>query len=80
MAIYGTVVLEDSEITFTCDENCVAHWTIRDTFLKTEESKHGPQKDFLAALAIAVHNDGEPDFNKDYPAAESIQGNIRWIP
>ena len=46
-------------------------------------SKTCPQEAFLKALAIAVHNDGMPDYNKDYPDAESVQPNnpdFRWIP
>jgi hypothetical protein len=42
-----------------------------------------PQAAFLKALAIAVHNDGMPDHEIDYPDAESVQpkdARYRWIP
>jgi hypothetical protein len=41
------------------------------------------QVPFLKALAISVHNDGMPDYNVDYPDAESVQPaieSLRWIP
>lgn len=38
------------------------------------------QTAFFKALAIAVHPDGTPDAEKDYPEAESAMGSIRWIP
>ena len=46
----------------------------------SEQFRDIPQDKFFKALAIAVHNDGMPDAEKDYPDAESIMGKIRWIP
>jgi hypothetical protein len=78
--IYGTIVLVDIAIQFTCIANQLASVQIMNTFTGELESYTCPQADFLAALSIAVHNDGEPDYRKDYPAAESAMRTIRWIP
>ena len=78
--IYGTIVLVDIAIQFTCIANQLASVQIMNTFTGASESYTCPQADFLAALSIAVHNDGEPDYQKDYPAAESAMRTIRWIP
>jgi len=86
--IAGTIVLEDVALTFTCrtivatdgSERLVATYTVTDLPTGETETLEVPQADFLAALAIALHNDGTPDWQKDYPAAETVMGNIRWIP
>ena len=79
--IAGNIILEDTQINFTVDyiTNTVS-FTVSDTLLGRSESKVVPQDKFFKALAIAVHNDGMPDYNLDYPDAESIMGEIRWIP
>ncbi len=80
--ISGTIVLENITIDFECVDG-IATATIIEQGLKegaTHEYIKCPQYDFLAALAIAVHNDGLPNMDKDYPLAEAIQKKIRWIP
>ena len=84
--IAGTIVLEDLVLNFSqaVSKDLVAEleieFTITDTRTGNFEKKVVPQANFFKALSIAVHNDGEPDFNKDYPDAESVMGDIRWIP
>ena len=78
--IAGTIVLEDVSLSFTINAGLMAYWTVCDSFTGKVESHSAPQDKFLKALAIAMHNDGMPDYVKDYPDAESIMGEIRWIP
>ena len=81
--IWGEINLEDIKIDFAVDHtnNTVMYkvWEWSEKGLK-EETFTVPQAKFFKALAIAVHNDGMPDAEKDYPDAESIMGEIRWIP
>lgn len=79
--IYGNIRLEDTIIDFTVNysDNTV-HYSVVDILAGERESFIVPQDKFFKALAIAVHNDGTPDYEKDYPDAESIMGKIRWIP
>lgn len=82
MTISGKVVLEDLTITFECVDG-LAHFIVDEQEpdgTKRSEKLQRPQAEFLAALAIAVHNDGTPEWENDYPAAERCQGAIRWIP
>lgn len=88
--IAGTIVLEDHTITFSqvpAPGSCVIgehtshiEFVVFDTVEQQLERRVVPQDKFFKALSIAVHNDGAPDYNKDYPDAESIMGDIRWIP
>jgi hypothetical protein len=80
MSIQGSVILEDTTISFLAnyDGECVVH--ISDTLTGEHEHMIVPSEKFFKALAIAVHSDGMPDYNVDYEDAESIQGKIRWIP
>ena len=82
MAICGSIILEDVVITFnqTQDENLTIEFVVVDTHTGRQERRVAPQAAFLSALAIAVHNDGTPDYRVDYPAAESVMGDTRWIP
>jgi hypothetical protein len=84
MMIAGTVNLEDVTINFLIDGDNLAHVAVSQL-----EPSGGVTHDayvvdgakFMKALAIAVHFDGTPDFNKDYADAESAMGEtIRWIP
>jgi hypothetical protein len=77
--IEGTVTLEDHTISFTADGDTV-NMTVTDTFADKREIMSVPLQAFFKALAIAVHPSGEPDAKADYPDAESIMGEIRWIP
>lgn len=80
--ISGDIIMGDIHLSFTQDPD-VDHsiiYTVTDMFNRTVETFTVPQDKFFKALAIAVHNDGMPDAEKDYPDAESIQGKIRWIP
>lgn len=76
----GTLIMEDVVITFTIDTDNVAHATIYDTHSNIHDVIDVPGQDFMAALSIAVHWEGNPNAELDYPKAESVQRNIRWIP
>ena len=78
----GTIVMEDQTITYcqSQEQDHMIVYTVTDTDLFMSETFVVPQDTFFKALAIALHNDGTPDFRVDYDAAESIQGVIRWIP
>ena len=81
--IAGNIILETTTITFNVDyKNNMVTYTVMDDFEgeRIEETFTVPQYDFLAALSIAIHNDGEPNMEKDYPIAEKLMGKIRWIP
>ena len=79
--IKGTIVLEDTTIGFDYiyEGNLVSYF-VRDNLEYKEESFTVPARKFFSALAIAVHLDGMPDWKTDYEDAESIMGEIRWIP
>jgi hypothetical protein len=81
--IRGSIELEDINIVFSLNSrtNEVA-FNVEDTLNKKRETHVVPQAKFFKALAIAIHNDGMPDYKLDYPDAESIMqpGGIRWIP
>ena len=79
MSIQGTIILEDTVIQFVLTEDREALYTVRDTPSGAEETKRVPQADFLAALAIAVHNDGTPNWKADYDRAESVQPDNRYL-
>lgn len=82
----GTVVMEDHTIMFNEapvreeDNRPMMEVTVIDTFENKSDTSVVPQDQFFKALAIAVHPDGMPDANKDYPEAEQAMGSIRWIP
>lgn len=86
--IAGTIVLEDILISFEMTENYTVKYDVYEYRPNAEhgaeahrhESLEVPQDKFFKALSISVHNDGMPDYAKDYPDAESIMGAIRWIP
>lgn len=79
--INGHIILEDHEISFRVnydDNTCT--YTVIDRMKNLKETFTVPQEKFFKALSIAIHNDGMPDYQIDYPDAESIMGKIRWIP
>lgn len=83
MAIFGTLALENYRIQFSIDCNDTASWTITDLYTGEQESIRGENYEaskFMKALSIAVHYDGMPNGEVDYPDAESIMKSIRWIP
>ena len=79
----GQIIMEDQTISFARNANGKMDFTITEYHpekrMKTE-SFTVPAYKFMKALSIAVHNDGTPDYNADYPDADSIMGEIRWIP
>ncbi len=85
MGIFGDITLEDIRILFehTGDKNTV-NFRVYDRSpngtVRSENFRDIPAAKFFKALAIAVHNDGTPEYQKDYSDAESIMGDIRWIP
>jgi len=79
--IHGMIRLEDILIDFSVDFNTTTvMYTIIDVYSGECETLEAPQDKFAKALSIAVHYDGMPEYEKDYPDAESIMGRIRWIP
>jgi hypothetical protein len=76
----GTVNLETITIHWVCTEGLKCYYSVFDYDTGETENHIVEQYDFLAALSIAIHNSGMPDYRVDYPIAESIQGVIRWIP
>jgi hypothetical protein len=81
--IKGNVELEDIVIVFANDDGGNIKFTVTDRLSGMTETKMVPQPTFLKALAIAVHNDGTPDYKVDYAEAESIMSKhleLRWIP
>lgn len=85
----GSITLEDVRIVFEATENLTVKVDVYEydpsaNGIETASFKHEsmevPQDKFFKALAIAVHNDGMPNWEADYPDAESIMGKIRWIP
>ena len=79
----GTILLEHTRIIFTNTENLEICYSVTDIPTNKIAIMTVPQDKFFKALAIAVHNDGMPDYEKDYPDAESIQPSdpvLRWIP
>lgn len=77
--IKGTITLEDITIDFEVN-NGMATYVVEDAVEDVREELIAPQDAFFKALAIAVHSDGMPNYEKDYPDAESIMHKIRWIP
>lgn len=80
----GTLVMEDTILTFTAssDQQTVTY-NVSDTFQGINETVECPFPAFTKALAIAIHHDGMPDVDADYPEAESVQpldSKLRWIP
>lgn len=78
--IEGKIVLEDVVIVFKAREDLRVEYQVTDLVARIEENLVADQATFFKALAIAVHNDGMPDYRADYPDAEGIMGKIRWIP
>lgn len=80
--IEGRIVLADMILEFRSDDEALmVDYTIKMEFGRA--SMRVPQDKFLKALAIAVHNDGMPDFKIDYDDAESVMpkdDSYRWIP
>ena len=79
----GILQLEDLTIQFHAYADLQIRYTVLDNQTHEEETNLAPQAAFLAALAIAVHNDGTPDYRVDYEAAESVQPSnpaLRFIP
>jgi hypothetical protein len=86
--IAGTIVMEDITLTFTTTQGegeSTATYVVADNLTGQQATRTVPMKDFMAALAIAVHQDGDPDAKRDWAAAESVQPidaapALRWIP
>jgi hypothetical protein len=83
--ISGTLVLEDLSITFMCDQSAVhtATYIVSEGLAGETETRTVPVAPFLAALGIALHLDGEPNAERDYSGAESVQPEnrrLRFIP
>lgn len=72
--IAGTVILEDHQIVFTLNQaDQTVTYTVADGLSGHQATRMVDAPAFLAALGIALHNDGEPNAERDYPAAESVQ-------
>ena len=82
--ISGQITLEDTIIDFhEGSEEGSIMVTITDIPTQRSACSTVDQAKFFKALAIAVHNDGMPDWQEDYADAESIMPKdpiLRWIP
>lgn len=86
MAIRGRIEMEDQTLVYEIvygkpGEEPMAHYTVEGFDYRANMIV--PAKAFMAALSIALHWDGEPNAERDYPAAESVQPKnpaMRWIP
>jgi hypothetical protein len=82
--IAGTIILEDLTLVFTNTDEGQVTYTVCDTASGRAMTIVCDQPAFFAALSIAVHNDGSPNVERDYPAAESVMpkgaNTLRWIP
>lgn len=84
--ICGTIILEDITIQFMLTGPNQVRYSVAEvdpeypTFHNVEHFENVPQDKFFKALSIAMHNDGMPNYELDYPDAESLMGEIRWIP
>lgn len=83
--VQGVIQLADMLLEFQVGEG-VAFYTVTltdDNGIQRTTSQTCPQDAFLKALAIAVHNDGTPNYETDYPDAELAQPAdvaFRFIP
>jgi len=94
MALSGTFEMEDLTITFAQEQSnvgqrmnvMVSGFTIDPVTKKATNLKEVyicQARDLLIALSIAIHPDGEPNVNRDYPAAERAMPklkDLRFIP
>lgn len=82
--IAGTLVLEDTTLTFVHNSNdYTVSYTVSDNLINKSEKLIVNDRDFFCALAIAVHFEGEPNAEKDYDSAlKAMPTNmqLRWIP
>ncbi len=78
--IKGFIVMEDTKIEFSYPGGDEVNVFIHDSFKNLSENLVIKPEHFFSALAIAVHMDGMPNAEKDYPDAEKAMGKIRWIP
>jgi hypothetical protein len=78
--IKGFIVMEDTKIEFSYSGGEEVDVFIYDSFKNLSENLVIKPEYFFSALSIAVHMDGMPDAEKDYPDAEKAMGKIRWIP
>ena len=81
MAISGRIELEDLVIEFTEVElHCCR---VRITCESASSEYFCNSRDLTAAVAIAIHHDGMPNWEVDYEAAERAQPQepgLRFIP
>jgi hypothetical protein len=78
--IAGTINMEDTVLHFATDGSGSVNLDVADAVTGKSEHLIVDEQKFFKALAIAVHSDGTPDYQADYADAESIMGEIRWIP
>lgn len=79
----GTLVMENTILVFTEAEEGKIQYTVQDTLKWKSAVLTVDGYSFFKAVAIAIHPDGEPNAEKDYPAAESVMpsdSKLRWIP
>lgn len=84
--ISGTIVLEDTAITFSITEENVAVVTVCDPIANARESYTCDGSKFMRALGIALDFNGGADFTSDrlyHELEASTQPSnpaLRWIP
>ena len=81
--ICGDITLEDIRIRFKDTYKGTVRYTAIDVVSGRFDRLEVPADKFYAALSIAVHIDGMPEYQKDYPDAEEVMPKhpyFRWIP
>lgn len=81
--ISGNISLLSITINFHIDSDNIAHVVVFDAVEDLCESYIAEGDNFMKALAIAVHDTGQPDFSLDYDNAEKAQPvtpELRFIP
>lgn len=77
------LILEDHVIDAQILEDDTAKVTVTDLVSGESESYEPNSRAFCKALAIAMHPDGTPNADEDYPDAEAAQPankTLRFIP
>ncbi len=77
MAISGRIELEDLVIEFTKVD--LRQYRVRITRESVSSEYFCNSRDLTAAVAIAIHHDGMPNWETDYEAAERAQPEQRFL-
>ena len=89
MAIRGSLILEDTSITFELIGGAVGHayakalYTVEDLVTNRSETLEVDAKAFMTALSLSISWEGIGTRDSDYALAETVMpldGLLRWIP